>query len=94
MKTEHYFCDQCKKEVEMEDKKPKLIKLTVGVGSPFYNSYGYNRFEIHKEIEVCFECASKVGFVMKEKEIAKTPDIQERLYEIMCEIVQNNLPND
>lgn len=93
MKTEHYFCDQCKKEVEVKNSKPQLIKLTFGVGSP-YTSYSYSRFDVFKEYELCFECANRVGYVAQEKPIEKTPDIQNRLYEVMCEIVSMNLPNN
>lgn len=89
MKTEHYFCDQCKKEVEVKNAKSQLIKLVLGAGSPHTSSYSYNRFDVYKQVELCFECAEKVGFVIKDDAPIKNCETtQDRLYNVMRDIIQ------
>jgi len=88
MKTEHYFCDQCKKEVEVDtqSKRPNLLKFTFGVGDTYHSSY--SRFEIHSQYELCFPCAEKIGFkkvnVVTPVEFEKSTT--EKLYDVFSEI--------
>lgn len=94
MRTMHYFCDHCKKEVDLnKEEKPNIIKLCIGVGSPYTPSYGYSHFDLHKEMELCFDCAKKIGFVVEDKplNIVSNETIQDRLYEIMSELIQENM---
>lgn len=90
MRTEHYFCDKCKTEVA---NSKMITKFTIGVGSLF--SGPYERFKSYRDIELCPACAEKVGVIVKEeKPVEHSPELSDRLYEIMQELVQEIIHNN
>ena len=81
MKKELFYCDKCKKQV----KKINDLKLiTIEVGKGYYKSpYRY---------ELCTDCVLKLKIYKKkegeEKEIVKSSTLKDDLFDIICEIIQ------
>lgn len=83
MKTEHYFCDKCGKEVKA--KSLQCVTIAKGPWSPF-DSGDF----IYKRFELCADCCLKIGAVEKvnpETKKEEPPTLQDRLFDIVAELV-------
>ncbi len=87
MREERFFCDRCKQQVPRQD----ALKLVV---------IRYNRpdddgdWAAQDEVgyDLCFNCAEKLGavkqFKKKDEPIVKpVPDLKDRLFDIIVELV-------
>lgn len=77
-----FVCDKCKKE-SRDNKEWETITIT----KPYSSIYPQNT----KTYDLCRECAERVGIIKIEHAVKKEdyPSIEERLYEIVQEIVEN-----
>ncbi len=85
------ICDRCKKETRedknREDHKRGFEKITLMFGGCDNISYNYKINE--REYLLCEECLKKIGIVRIEKKESEknTQSIQDRLYDIIADIV-------
>jgi len=83
-----YSCDGCKKKVEGREKLlPIMIKSLYG-----HATYQYEE----KCFELCEKCREKIGMVRRvvedDKLVSEKMDTKDKLYEIVCEIVNELIP--
>ena len=94
-----YKCDKCKKESTNSDEL-KLTTIGIGIKSETYGS-SYREKEFHlydplrREMEICPDCLSNLGFVRIEKtglgEVkAPYPTLENMVREIIREEIQNS----
>lgn len=85
MKIEKWECDKCKKVFDDEE---KVQVITIKFGGRNY--YG----KVSKEMHVCDVCLSKLG-LEKEKNLnadgLKT--VQDRLFDAVCELIDDAVDN-
>ena len=87
-----HFCDVCKKEV-LEKKDLKTI--TIGNGGDWISYSSCNHFIVYKKYDMCQSCQEKIGLHFpneikkEEKEL-----VQDRLFDIVSEIVSMNMPSN
>lgn len=85
MKQEKYFCDKCGKEITNKRDTCANIEIRLKFPEKYYGAY---RNEAWENLELCWECIEKFGFKKIEEPQAKLkpPDINEKLYDILCEL--------
>ena len=88
MRVEHYFCDQCKKEVK-EYNDLTSVKLET---EP-YTSYSSKK-KVYWNKDICLECCSKLGIKFDEPKTEQqvgeqAKSIESRLFDIVQEMVNN-----
>ena len=93
MRVEHYFCDQCNKEVEQKE----LQNIHATTIIPYNYGYGGTKKILFIK-DLCIECRKKLGVYIdpatEEKEfVEEAKSIETRLFEIISEIVYMNQPN-
>ena len=87
-----HFCDVCKKEVLG---KGDLTTITIGNGGDWIAYSSYNHFKVYKKYDMCQSCQEKIGLYFPEKlKPEEIKSVQDRLFDIVCEIVSMNLPNN
>ena len=92
MEKKTYYCDVCKKETS-ERKDLEQISISNGGETGGYSTY--NRFELYKKYDMCQSCQEKIGLYFPEKlKPEEIKSVQDRLFDIVCEIVSMNLPNN
>ena len=83
-----YHCDGCKKKVETRE---SLVLFTIKY------SYGRDYQYEEKVFELCDKCREKIGIVKRvvkgdEIVVEREKDTREKLYEIVCDIVNELIP--
>lgn len=91
MTQEKYFCDKCKKEVK---KSSDLFGIRVNVET----RYLVNKFEgLSKRLDLCEECGKKLDILHRRPETPaeekKVDSIEDRLYDIVADLVEDALAN-
>ena len=79
-------CDNCGVQVEKEHELARIeVKLA------YYQGHWWNKL---KDMHICTECAGKVGIFKKEvTPVETTPGIEDRLYDIFAEMVDDSVAN-
>ena len=85
MKQEKYFCDKCGKEITNTRDTCASVELRLKFPDKYYETY---RQEAWKNLELCWECIEKIGLkkIEDKQSKPKPPDINEKLYDILCEL--------
>jgi hypothetical protein len=86
----HYFCDQCKKEVEQNYLTEIKLELNP------YSSYTTKKFDSSsKYYSICEQCTEKLGFTIRKVEEAQTkvePTTAEKLYDLIAQMIYESQP--
>jgi hypothetical protein len=101
-KYEVYECEGCHKEIVIDidkckNKKTGLVHIEMRasgwIGKKYYQANNYYPYMIH--INVCEECLMKMGYVSKDESGETKVDLStaEQIYELITQIVNENLPN-
>lgn len=79
-----YICDNCK--AESEDSNDRKQWRTIKIENTDYSNNFY------KNLLLCENCCEKLGIPkIKEPTQEQTLSIENRLYDIVCEIIQGNM---
>ncbi len=98
MEKKTYSCDECKKEVNGID---ELRSIIIGFGpkkpktqAKYVATSDYTQ---HKEIDLCVDCLRKIGIVGEtiedDKPVEKVLSVEDRLYDIVQELVDDAMDN-
>jgi len=88
MREEIFYCDKCKQKVKNSS---ELKTISFGFGD--FNGYG-SSLRVITRYDLCTTCREKLKLVervIKADKIEErdTPDLKDKLYDVMCQLVQD-----
>lgn len=100
MEKKIYSCDKCEKVVN-DFNELRSIVVGFGVKRPITTLGAVyvrpTQFIQHKEIDLCVDCLRKIGIVAEtiedDKPVEKVISIEDRLYDIVQELVDDAMDN-